>query len=153
VVPMYLLIFLLAFDRGLIAEALRARWLRKLEEWSFAIYMVQFIVLILLPFAGLRSIRCAEATLAVLGAAVAGGPRASVHRATRGRDDARAVLQTRIEMMRCPAALSPGRDDRRLRSRPRRAPASMALKGPSRLSASAASVTAKSATANGSGRA
>ena len=73
VVPMYLLIFLLAFDRGLIAEALRARWLRKLGEWSFAIYMVQFIVLILLPFAGLRSMRWAEATLAVLGAAVAGG--------------------------------------------------------------------------------
>ena len=73
VVPMYLLIFLLAFDRGLIAEALRARWLRKLGEWSFAIYMVQFIVLILLPFAGLRSIRWAEATVAVLGAAVAGG--------------------------------------------------------------------------------
>ena len=73
VVPMYLLIFLLAFDRGLIAEVLRARWLRKLGEWSFAIYMVQFIVLILLPFAGLRSMRWAEATLAVLGAAVAGG--------------------------------------------------------------------------------
>jgi len=73
VVPMYLLIFLLAFDRGLIAEALHARWLRKLGEWSFAIYMVQFIVLILLPFGGLRSMRWAEATLAVLGAAVAGG--------------------------------------------------------------------------------
>jgi peptidoglycan/LPS O-acetylase OafA/YrhL len=73
VVPMYLLIFLLAFDRGLIAEALHARWLRKLGERSFAIYMVQFIVLVLLPFAGLRSMRWAEATLAVLGAAVAGG--------------------------------------------------------------------------------
>jgi peptidoglycan/LPS O-acetylase OafA/YrhL len=73
VVPMYLLIFLLAFDRGLIAEALHARWLRKLGEWSFAIYMVQFIVLILLPFAGVRSMRWAEATLAVLGAAVVGG--------------------------------------------------------------------------------
>ena len=35
--------------------------------------MVQFIVLILLPFAGLRSMRWAEAALAVLGAAVAGG--------------------------------------------------------------------------------
>jgi len=73
VVPMYLLIFLLAFDRGLIAEALHARWLRKLGEWGFAIYMVQFIVLVLLPFAGLRSMRWAEAPLAVLGAAVAGG--------------------------------------------------------------------------------
>jgi peptidoglycan/LPS O-acetylase OafA/YrhL len=87
VVPMYLLIFLLAFDRGLIAGALHARWLRKLGEWSFAIYMVQFIVLILLPFAGLRSMRWVEATLAVLGAAVA-----------RGRADAPEPAQTRGPM-------------------------------------------------------
>jgi peptidoglycan/LPS O-acetylase OafA/YrhL len=35
--------------------------------------MVQFIVLVLLPFAGLRPVRWVEATVAVLGAAVAGG--------------------------------------------------------------------------------
>src|SRR5437016_1312795 len=37
-----------------------------------------------------------------------GRRRASVHRATGGRADARAAPQTRIEMMKRPAALSPG---------------------------------------------
>lgn len=46
--PIFGLVFLLAFDRGLIARALHVPWLMKLGEWSFAIYMVHYIVMSLL---------------------------------------------------------------------------------------------------------
>jgi len=49
----FALIFVLAFDRGLIARALHAPALMKLGEWSFAIYMVHYIVMCMLPALGL----------------------------------------------------------------------------------------------------
>jgi len=44
--PIVALPFLLAFDRGLLAELLHASWLRILGKWAFAIYMVHFVVLV-----------------------------------------------------------------------------------------------------------
>ena len=52
-VPIFALIFLLAFDKGLIARALHAPGLMKLGEWSFAIYMVHYIAMYFLPSFGL----------------------------------------------------------------------------------------------------
>ena len=44
--PIVALPFVLAFDRGLLAELLHASWLRILGKWAFAIYMVHFVVLV-----------------------------------------------------------------------------------------------------------
>ena len=52
--PIFGLVFVLAFDRGLIARALHAPWLMKLGEWSFAIYMVHYIVMGVLQALGVR---------------------------------------------------------------------------------------------------
>jgi peptidoglycan/LPS O-acetylase OafA/YrhL len=68
--PMFALIFVLAFDRGLIARALHARWLLKLGEWSFAIYMVQYTVMVALPVTASPWL---QGTLAIAGSIVAGG--------------------------------------------------------------------------------
>ena len=46
--PIFALVFLLAFDRGVLAEALHASWLMKLGEWSFGIYMVHYFAIIAL---------------------------------------------------------------------------------------------------------
>lgn len=43
--PIVVLPFVLAFDRGLVAGLLQASWLRMLGEWAFAIYMVHHTVL------------------------------------------------------------------------------------------------------------
>jgi len=43
--PIFSLVLLLAFDRGAIARALHARWLMKLGEWSFGIYMVHYFAM------------------------------------------------------------------------------------------------------------
>ena len=51
--PIVLLPFVLAFDRGLVAELLKAPWLRILGEWAFAIYMVHHAVLWMLYVGGL----------------------------------------------------------------------------------------------------
>jgi peptidoglycan/LPS O-acetylase OafA/YrhL len=48
VAPMFALLFMLAHDRGLVAQALHVSWLTKLGEWSFAVYMVHYPVLYLL---------------------------------------------------------------------------------------------------------
>jgi peptidoglycan/LPS O-acetylase OafA/YrhL len=46
--PIFVLVLTLAFDRGLLARALHAPWLLKLGEWSFAIYMVHYVVMSML---------------------------------------------------------------------------------------------------------
>jgi peptidoglycan/LPS O-acetylase OafA/YrhL len=51
--PIFALIFVLASDRGLIAKALHTPWFMKLGEWSFAIYMVHYIVMCVLTALGL----------------------------------------------------------------------------------------------------
>src|SRR5262245_9954154 len=43
--PIFALVFLLAFDRGVLAKALHASWLMRLGEWSFGIYMVHYLVI------------------------------------------------------------------------------------------------------------
>jgi peptidoglycan/LPS O-acetylase OafA/YrhL len=70
--PIFALIFLLAFDKGLLARALRVPWLMKLGEWSFAIYMVHYIVACLLPFLGLPEGPWA-ACIAGVGGSIAAG--------------------------------------------------------------------------------
>ncbi|HYS93854.1 MAG TPA: acyltransferase, partial [Candidatus Acidoferrales bacterium] len=52
--PIFALIFVLAFDKGLIARALHAPGLMKLGEWSFAIYMVHYVVMCVQPALGLQ---------------------------------------------------------------------------------------------------
>ena len=54
VLAMAPLIFLLSFDRGILAEALKMRVPRKLGEWSYAIYIGQTPLLQLLRYAKLR---------------------------------------------------------------------------------------------------
>src|SRR5215469_6450352 len=51
--PIVVLPFVLAFDRGLVAELLQASWLRMLGEWAFAVYMVHHGVLYALHEGGL----------------------------------------------------------------------------------------------------
>ena len=51
--PIVLLPLVLAFDRGLVAELLKASWLGILGEWAFAIYMVHHAVLWMLYGGGL----------------------------------------------------------------------------------------------------
>jgi len=71
--PMFALIFVLAFDRGLVATALHARWLLKLGEWAFAIYMVQYVVMVALPVRGPAAAPWIQGMLAIGGSIVAGG--------------------------------------------------------------------------------
>jgi peptidoglycan/LPS O-acetylase OafA/YrhL len=71
--PIFALVFLLAFDRGLVAHALRAPWLMKLGEWSFAIYMVHYTVLGLLPVAKLQTTPWLDCMVGIGGSIVAGG--------------------------------------------------------------------------------
>jgi peptidoglycan/LPS O-acetylase OafA/YrhL len=70
--PIFVLIFVLAFDKGLIARALHARGLMKLGEWSFAIYMVHYVVMYVLPSLGLQG-RTLPAAIAGLGGSIAVG--------------------------------------------------------------------------------
>jgi len=51
VLPIVAFVFLLAFDRGLIARGLCARPIQILGEWAFGIYMVHFTLLQLLQIA------------------------------------------------------------------------------------------------------
>ncbi|HMB33282.1 MAG TPA: acyltransferase [Methylomirabilota bacterium] len=51
--PIVVLPFVLAFDRGLVAELLQASWLGMLGEWAFAVYMVHHGVLYALHEGGL----------------------------------------------------------------------------------------------------
>lgn len=71
--PMFALIFVLASDRGLVASALHARWLLKLGEWAFAIYMVQYAVMVALPVRGPAAAPWIQGMLAISGSIVAGG--------------------------------------------------------------------------------
>jgi len=71
--PMFALIFVLASDRGLVARALHARWLLKLGEWAFAIYMVQYVVMVALPVRGPAAAPWIQGMLAIAGSIVAGG--------------------------------------------------------------------------------
>lgn len=71
--PMFALIFVLAFDRGLIATALHARWLLTLGEWSFAIYMVQYTVMGVVPSLGFAASPWLQGMLGVAGSIVVGG--------------------------------------------------------------------------------
>lgn len=71
--PMFALIFVLAFDRGLIARALQARALLKLGEWSFAIYMVQYLVISALGAEGPVASPALLGMLAVASSMVVGG--------------------------------------------------------------------------------
>ena len=71
-VPIFALIFLLAFDKGLIARARHAPGLMKLGEWSFAIYMVHYIAMYFLPFFGLPE-RPGQASIGGLAASIAAG--------------------------------------------------------------------------------
>jgi peptidoglycan/LPS O-acetylase OafA/YrhL len=71
-VPIFALIFLLAFDKGLIARALHAPGLMKLGEWSFAIYMVHYIAMYFLPSFGLPE-RPWQAFIGGLAASIATG--------------------------------------------------------------------------------
>ena len=50
--PMLAMVFVLAFDRGIIARTLQARPLMRLGEWSFAVYMGQSVWLQLLHYNG-----------------------------------------------------------------------------------------------------
>ena len=70
--PIFALIFLLAFDKGLIARALHAPGLMKLGEWSFAIYMVHYIAMYFLPSFGLPE-RPGQAFIGGLAASIATG--------------------------------------------------------------------------------
>ena len=70
--PIFALIFLLAFDRGLIARGLSAKFLARAGEWAFAIYMVHFTVLLSLAFFGFQDRPLMELILAV-GLSVAAG--------------------------------------------------------------------------------
>ena len=71
--PIFALVFLLAFDRGLVAQALHAPWLMKLGEWSFAIYMVHYTVLSVLPHAWLQATPWLDCMVGIGGSIVAGG--------------------------------------------------------------------------------
>ena len=71
--PMFALIFVLAFDRGLIARALHTRWLLKLGKWAFAIYMVQYVVTVAVPRQGPAATPWFQGMLAIAGAIGAGG--------------------------------------------------------------------------------
>jgi peptidoglycan/LPS O-acetylase OafA/YrhL len=71
-VPIFALIFLLAFDKGLIARALHTPGLMKLGEWSFAIYMVHYIAMYFLPSFGLPD-RPWQAFIGGLAASIAAG--------------------------------------------------------------------------------
>ena len=71
--PIFVLVFLLAFDRGLVAQALHAPWLRKLGEWSFATYMVHYTVLAVLPLARLQATPWLDCVVGIGGSVVAGG--------------------------------------------------------------------------------
>ena len=71
--PIFGLIFVLACDRGLIARALHAPWLMKLGEWSFAIYMVHYIVMSVLPFLSLHETLWLDCTVGVGGSIATGG--------------------------------------------------------------------------------
>ena len=70
--PIFALVFVLAFDRGLVARALHASWLMKLGEWSFAIYMVHYIAIDMLPALGLRG-RSWLACIVGIGGSIATG--------------------------------------------------------------------------------
>jgi peptidoglycan/LPS O-acetylase OafA/YrhL len=71
--PIFALVFLLAFDRGLIAQGLQAPWLMRLGEWSFAIYMVHYTVLSVLPLARLQATPWLDCMVGIGGSIVAGG--------------------------------------------------------------------------------
>jgi peptidoglycan/LPS O-acetylase OafA/YrhL len=71
--PIFGLLFVLAFDRGLIARALHAPWLMKLGEWSFAIYMVHYIVMSVLPALGLQARPWLDCMVGIGGSIAAGG--------------------------------------------------------------------------------
>ena len=71
--PIFGLVFLLAFDRGRVAQALHAPWLMKLGEWSFAIYMVHYTMLGLLPLAKLQATPWLDCMVGIGGSIVAGG--------------------------------------------------------------------------------
>ena len=50
VLPLMALVFALAFDRGIVAEALKTRLPQKLGEWSYAVYMGQTAWLLAIRF-------------------------------------------------------------------------------------------------------
>ena len=72
-VPIFALVFLLAFDRGLIARALHAPWLMKLGEWSFAIYMVHYIVMYVVASLIVRESFWLACLAGIVGSIAAGG--------------------------------------------------------------------------------
>ncbi len=50
VLPLMALVFALAFDRGLVADALKTRLPQTLGEWSYAVYMGQTVWLLAIRF-------------------------------------------------------------------------------------------------------
>jgi peptidoglycan/LPS O-acetylase OafA/YrhL len=70
--PIFGLVFVLAFDRGLIARALHAPWLMKLGEWSFAIYMVHYAMSVV-PTLGVLETPWLACMVGLGGSIVAGG--------------------------------------------------------------------------------
>jgi len=71
--PIVVLPFVLAFDRGLVAELLQASWLQMLGEWAFAVYMVHHGVLYALHEAGLLASAGLDFAVGVASCIVVGG--------------------------------------------------------------------------------